>query len=219
MGSSLKFDEGLLKYINTHTPPEPDLYKRLREETDALGPISEMQITWIQARFMQVIVKMLNANKYLEIGVFTGYSTLAVAEALPVGGKITALDISKDWTSMGQRYWKEAGVDNKINLVLGDACETMTRLAANNSSSYDLAFIDADKLDLPRYFDHAMALVRPGGLILVDNVLWSGAVIDQGIQDENTQAIRSFNDKVAIDDRALISMIPVGDGLTLAVKK
>ena len=120
---------------------------------------------------------------------------------------------------VSQRYWKEAGVDNKIELVLGDACETMTGLAGDNSSAYDLAFIDADKLDLPRYFDLAMELVRPGGLILVDNVLWSGAVIDQNIQDENTQAIRSFNDKVVSDERILISMIPVGDGLTLAIKK
>lgn len=220
MGSNLTFDEDLLNYITEHTPPEPELYKRLREETEALGPISEMQISWIQARFMQLMAKMLGAASYLEIGVFTGYSTLAVAEVLPAGGKITALDISEDWTGIGRRYWKEAGVEDKIDLILGDACKTMEGLCAKTPApSFDLAFIDADKMDLPRYFDYALKLVRPGGLVIVDNVLWSGAVLDLKNEEENTVAIRAFNDQVVAEDRAFLSMIPVGDGLTLAFKK
>ncbi len=220
MGSNLTFDAGLLNYITKHTPPEPELYKRLREETEALGPISEMQISWIQARFMQLMAKMLGAASYLEIGVFTGYSTLAVAEVLPAGGKITALDISEDWTGIGRRYWKEAGVEEKIDLILGDACKTMEGLCLKTPApSFDLAFIDADKMDLPRYFDYALKLVRPGGLVIVDNVLWSGAVLDLKNEEENTVAIRAFNDQVVAEDRAFLSMIPVGDGLTLAFKK
>lgn len=220
MGSNLTFDEGLLNYITEHTPPEPELYKRLREETEALGPISEMQISWIQARFMQLMAKMLGAASYLEIGVFTGYSTLAVAEVLPAGGKITALDISEDWTGIGRRYWKEAGVEEKIDLILGDACKTMEGLCLKTPApAFDLAFIDADKMDLPRYFDYALKLVRPGGLVIVDNVLWSGAVLDLKNEEENTVAIRAFNDQVVAEDRAFLSMIPVGDGLTLAFKK
>lgn len=220
MGSNLTFDEGLLNYITEHTPPEPELYKRLREETEALGPISEMQISWIQARFMQLMAKMLGAASYLEIGVFTGYSTLAVAEVLPAEGKITALDISEDWTGIGQRYWREAGVEDKIDLILGDACKTMEGLCLKTPApAFDLAFIDADKMDLPRYFDYALKLVRPGGLVIVDNVLWSGAVLDLKNEEENTVAIRAFNDQIVAEDRAFLSMIPVGDGLTLAFKK
>jgi len=220
MGSGLTFDEKLLDYVEGHTPAEPDLYKRLREETLELGPISEMQITWVQARFMQLLVALMSAGKYLEVGVFSGYSTLAVAEAMTDAGRITALDISEDWTAMGRRYWAEAGIDNKIDLKLGDAQEAMQALLdGGQGQTYDLAFIDADKPNIPNYFDYCLKLLRPGGLIIVDNVLWSGAVIDLDDQSEDTLAIRSFNEAVLKDDRVFYSLIPVGDGLVLAQKK
>lgn len=220
MGSHINFDEKLFRYVENHTSPEPDLYKRLRYETLELGPISEMQISWVQGRFMQLLVRLLGAMKYLEVGVFTGYSTLAVAEAMAGGGKITALDISQDWTGMAQRYWKEAGIDNKIDLKLGDAGEAMQALLdAGKGETYDLAFIDADKPNIPNYFDYCLKLVRPGGLIIVDNVLWSGAVIDADDLSDDTVAIRAFNDAVMDDDRVFYSMLPVGDGLVLAQKK
>ncbi|MHA1544239.1 MAG: O-methyltransferase [Alphaproteobacteria bacterium] len=220
MGSHINFDEKLFRYVENHTSPEPDLYKRLRYETLELGPISEMQISWVQGRFMQLLVRLLGAMKYLEVGVFTGYSTMAVAEAMAGGGKITALDISQDWTGMAQRYWKEAGIDNKIDLKLGDAGEAMQALLdAGKGETYDLAFIDADKPNIPNYFDYCLKLVRPGGLIIVDNVLWSGAVIDADDLSDDTVAIRAFNDAVMDDDRVFYSMLPVGDGLVLAQKK
>jgi len=220
MGSHLNFDEKLFHYVEKNTPPEPALYKRLRYETLELGPISEMQISWVQGRFMQLLVRLIGAAKYLEVGVFTGYSTLAVAEAMAEDGKITALDISEDWTAVGQRYWAEAGIENKIDLNLGDALSAMQALLDDgNAETYDLAFIDADKPNIPNYFNYCLKLLRPGGLIIVDNVLWSGAVIDPDDQSEDTLAIRSFNQAILKDDRVFYSLIPVGDGLVLAQKK
>ncbi|MCH7805786.1 MAG: class I SAM-dependent methyltransferase [Proteobacteria bacterium] len=220
MGSSLQFDAKLLEYVTKHTPPEPELFRRLREETEALGPISEMQISWIQGNLMQLLARLIGATRYLEIGVFTGYSTLAMATALPDDGRITALDIDETWTAMGKRYWREAEVDGKIDLILGDACTALEKMVNKAALlPFDMAFIDADKPNMPRYFDYALRLVRPGGLVIVDNVLWSGAVIDPAAGDENTAAIRAFNDAVMKDQRAYLSMIPVGDGLLLACKK
>ncbi|MCH8347688.1 MAG: class I SAM-dependent methyltransferase [Proteobacteria bacterium] len=220
MGSSLQFDAKLLEYVTKHTPPEPELFRRLREETEALGPISEMQISWIQGNLMQLLARLIRATRYLEIGVFTGYSTLAMATALPDDGRITALDIDENWTAMGKRYWREAGVDGKIDLILGDACTALEEMVNKAAlPPFDMAFIDADKPNMPRYFDYALRLLRPGGLVIVDNVLWSGAVIDPAAGDENTAAIRAFNEAVMKDQRAYLSMIPVGDGLMLACKK
>jgi len=220
MGSHLNFDEKLFQYVEKNTPPEPALYKRLRYETLELGSISEMQISWVQGRFMQLLVRLIGAAKYLEVGVFTGYSTLAVAEAMAEDGKITALDISEEWTAVGQRYWAEAGVENKIDLNLGDALNAMQALLDDGKAeTYDLAFIDADKPNIPNYFDYCLKLLRPGGLVIVDNVLWSGAVIDPDDQSEDTLAIRSFNEAILKDDRVFYSLIPVGDGLVLAQKK
>lgn len=220
MGTSLNFDEKLGSYIENHTPKEPELYKRLRQETLELGSISEMQISWVQGRFMQLLVQLLGAKKYLEVGVFTGYSTLAVAEAMSEDGRITALDISEDWTAFGQKYWQEAGVENKIDLKLGDALSAMEALLKDgHGETYDLAFIDADKPNIPNYFDSCLKLLRPGGLVIVDNVLWSGAVTDPDDQSEDTVAIRAFNNAVMKDDRVFYSMVPIGDGLVLARKK
>jgi len=219
MGFSLQFDDTLLDYVANHTPSEPDLFRRLREETATLGPISEMQISWIQGNLMQLLARMTGAKRYLEIGVFTGYSTLAMASALPAEGRVTAFDIDENWTAIGRRYWREAGVEGKIDLVLGEACAGLEKLVKDKATPYDMAFIDADKPNIPNYFDHALKLLRPGGLVIVDNVLWSGAVTDLDVDDENTNAIRAFNDSVMNDNRVRLSMIPVGDGLLLAVKK
>lgn len=219
MGVDLNFGPEVLEYVSKHTPAEPELHQRLRAETDTLGPISAMQISWTQANLMQLLAKLINATRYLEIGVFTGYSTLAVAQALPDEGRITALDIDEKWAKIAKRYWGEAGVDGKIDLILGDACQTLETLCSGACPPFDMAFIDADKLNLSKYFDYSLRLVRSGGLVIVDNVLWEGAVLDSKTQDQNTKAIRAFNDQVMADERVHLSMIPVGDGLLLAVKK
>ena len=220
MGSELKFDESLLQYVHDHTPPEPDILKRLRIETNALGSISEMQISWVQARLMQLLAGIMGAKRYLEIGTFTGYSTFVMSQALGVEGHTTALDISEEWTSMGRRYWEEAGVDKNIDLILGDACRVLERLLGDQThSAYDIAFIDADKENILKYFDYCIRLLRPGGLVMVDNVLWSGDVINPDDDSSNTKAIRAFNKQVLEDDRVFLSMIPVGDGILLARKK
>ena len=220
MGSELTFDALLLHYVHNHTPPEPDILKRLRSETDALGPISEMQISWVQARLMQLLAGIMGAKRYLEIGTFTGYSTFVMSQAMGSEGRTTALDISEEWTSMGRSYWQEAGLDKNIDLILDDACKVLEGFMADESHPpYDIAFIDADKENIQTYFDYCIRLLRPGGLVMVDNVLWSGAVIDEKETGPNTTAIRAFNNHVLEDSRVFLSMIPVGDGILLARKK
>ena len=219
MGRDLTFGQAILDYIAEVTPPEPPRYRRLRRETAALGEVRAMQIGWTQARFMQLMAKMLGARRYLEIGVFTGYSTLAVAEALPASGRVLALDISEEWTAVAKRHWKKAGVDKKIRLVLGEARTTLKNLGAKAKDSFDLAFIDADKESLDHYFEQALKLVRTGGLIMVDNVLWSGGVIDPADTRTSTEALRAFNRRIVRDRRIHYALIPLGDGLTLALKK
>jgi len=219
VGRDLTFGQDILDYIAEATPPEPALYRRLRAETAALGEVSAMQIGWTQARFMQLMAKMLGARRYLEIGVFTGYSTLAVADALPASGKVVALDLSEEWTAIARRHWKAAGVERKIRLVLGDARKTLKKLEPASTGTFDLAFIDADKENLADYFDHALRLLRTGGLVMVDNVLWSGAVLNPADRRESTKALRAFNRRIVRDQRVHYALIPLGDGLTLAWKK
>lgn len=219
MGRDLTFDSRLLGYVAEHTAREPEIFRRLRKETDALGEISAMQIGWVQARFMQVLARAMGARRYLEVGVFTGYSALAMAQILPKDGRITAIDVSEEWTAMGRKYWKEAGVEEKIDLVLDDAKQVLERLKKKNAAPYDIVFIDADKENLDRYFELCLALVRQGGLVIVDNVLWSGSVASPEDTRDSTQALRAFNRRVVKDRRVITSMIPVGDGLSLSVKK
>jgi predicted O-methyltransferase YrrM len=219
MGRDLTFGQDILDYIAASTPPEPPLYRRLRAETAALGEVSAMQIGWTQAHFMQLAARMVRARRYLEIGVFTGYSTLAVADALPPTGRVVALDISEEWTAMGRRYWKAAKVEKKIRLVLGDARKTLKALERTSLGAFDLAFIDADKENLAHYFEHTLRLLRPGGVVMIDNVLWSGAVIDPSDRRESTKALRAFNRRLVKDKRVAFAMIPLGDGLTVALKK
>jgi len=179
-----------------------------------------MQISPEQGQFMQILIQLLDAKLTLEIGVFTGYSSISVALALPENGKIIACDLSSEYTSIARRYWREAGVEHKIDLRLGPAVETLDRLLADGKGgAFDFAFIDADKENYDIYYERALQLLRPGGLIAVDNVLWHGHVLNDAVKDRDTRAIRTFNEKLHRDERVWLSLVPIGDGVTLACKR
>ena len=212
-------DGQLLDYIGRVTLREPEILRRLREETSR-HPHGVMQISAEEGQLMALLVHLLSARKTLEIGVFTGYSSLAVALALPDDGRIIACDVSEEWTSIARRYWREAGVERKIDLRLGPALKTLDDLIAQGQGGrFDFAFIDADKGNYANYFERALVLIRSGGLIAIDNVLWDGKVIDPSVNDEDTRAIRAINESLHHDERVWISMLPIRDGLTLACKK
>jgi caffeoyl-CoA O-methyltransferase len=215
----LPINDDLLKYIEQVTLREPEILRRLREETSR-HPYATMQISAEEGQFMALLIHLLSARRTLEIGVFTGYSSLSVALALPDDGRIIACDISDEWTSIARRYWREAGIERKIDLRLGPALKTLDDLIAQGQGGrFDFAFIDADKGNYANYYERALVLVRPGGLIAVDNVLWDGKVIDPKVNDADTRAIRAFNESLHHDERVWLSMIPIRDGLTLACKK
>jgi len=198
---------------------ESDVARRLRDETQKL-PMAQMQIGPDQGQFLQLLVQLIGAKKTLEVGVFTGYSSLWVALALPSGGRIVACDVSEEYTSVARRYWKEAGIDDKIELVLRPALETLDELIANGQAgTFDFAFIDADKSNYDNYYERALQLLRRGGLIAIDNTIWSGRVAKPEENDVDTVAIRKLNEKLHQDERVSLSMLTVGDGLTLAMKR
>jgi caffeoyl-CoA O-methyltransferase len=210
--------EPIYDYLLSVSLREPAVLQRLREETARL-PMAMMQISPEQGQLMSLLVQALVPKRCLEIGVFTGYSTLAVALALPADGHITACDVSEEWTAIARRYWHEAGVDNKIDLYLAPALQTLDRLIAHgHSGTYDFAFIDADKENYLGYYERALALLRPGGMIAIDNTLWSGRPADVTVDDPDTRAIRNFNQRVFKDSRVRMSLVPIGDGMTLALK-
>lgn len=216
---TLGLENQLYSYLLSVSLRESDILRRLREET-ANHPFSMMQIAPEQGQFMALLVQLLGAKKTLEIGVFTGYSSLCVALALPPEGKVIACDISEEYTSTARRYWKEAGVADKIDLRIAPALETLDKLLAEGQAgTYDFAFIDADKENYEGYYERSLQLIRPGGLIAVDNVLWGGRVADPQVQDKSTQAIRDFNQKLHHDERVSLSLVPIADGLTLALKR
>jgi predicted O-methyltransferase YrrM len=218
---SFGLDERTYQYLLDHVPAESDLLARLRAET-ASDPKANMQIAPEQGQFMALLARLMGARRYLEIGVFTGYSSLAVARALPDDGEVVALDNSPEWTGVARRYWEEAGVADKIHLYLDEADRSLDTLVTTEgrSGDFDFAFIDADKENYPVYWEYCLELVRPGGLILVDNVLRYGRVADpEWDGDPMTEAIRAFNDKAAADDRVDLTMLPVADGLTFAIRK
>jgi len=216
---TIVLNDALYEYLLSVSLREPDVLCRLREET-AKMPQHNMQISPEQGQFIALLVELTGARKCLEVGTFTGYSTLSVALALPEDGQIVACDISEEFTSRAKPYWQEAGVAGKIDLRLGPALETLDALIADGESgAFDFAFIDADKVNYQGYFQRALDLIRRGGLILVDNVLWSGAVVDPARDDEDTEAIRAFNQACADDPRISLSLVPIGDGLTLARKR
>jgi predicted O-methyltransferase YrrM len=209
----------LLEYLQKVSLREPPVLRRLREET-AAHPYASMQISPEQGQFMALLVKLIGARRTLEIGVFTGYSSTVIALALPPDGRITACDVDEDFTSIARRYWNEAGVAQKIDLHMAPALDTLQQLLDQGATnSYDLAFIDADKCNYPLYYEKCLQLVRSGGVILVDNVLWGGRVAIPDVDDEDTGGIRRLNALIHTDDRVDSSMIPIGDGLTLARKR
>ena len=206
-------------YLLANSVREPPVLARLREET-ATMPMAIMQITPEQGQFMALLVELIGARRTLEVGTFTGYSALSVALALPADGRVVTCDISEEFTAGGRRYWAEAGVADKIDLRLGPAEETLDALIAEGlSGAFDFMFIDADKQGYDAYYERGLALLRPGGLIAIDNVLWHGAVADPDNQEEETRAIRALNRKVQADERVGISLVPIGDGLMLARKR
>lgn len=216
---SISLNDALYDYLLSVSLRESDLQRRLREET-AADPMARMQISPEQGQFMALLARLTGARRCIEIGVFTGYSSLAVALALPAGGTIVACDVSEEWTSVARRYWEAAGVAGRIELRLAPAIETLdTLLAAGAGGTFDLAFIDADKTSYLAYYERSLRLLRPGGLIVVDNTLWSGRVADPEVADADTIALRHFNECLHRDDRVDLAMLPVGDGLTLARKR
>jgi predicted O-methyltransferase YrrM len=216
---TLSLDDRLYQYVLDHSLREPALLAQLRQET-AQHPQAVMQIAPEQGQLMALLVQLLGAKKVLEVGVFTGYSSLVVALALPPEGKLVACDINAQDAAIAQRYWQLAGVADKIDLRIAPALETLDQLLTTGAAeSFDFAFIDADKSNYSHYYERALQLVRPGGVIAIDNVLWSGRVADPSVQDSRTQLIRAFNQALHQDDRISLSLLPIADGLTLALKR
>jgi predicted O-methyltransferase YrrM len=212
------FDTGIGEYIIDTMVREHPVLRELREETHKL-PNATMEIGPEQGQFMQLLVHIIGARRYLEIGVFTGYSSLAVALALPPDGHIVACDVDDFNPSMGRRYWERAGVAGKIDLRIAPALETLQALIDSGTEPFDMAFVDADKTNVDRYYEMCLQLVRPGGVILVDNVLWDGAVIDASTKDPATLALRALNAKAADDRRVDVTLLPVCDGILIARKR
>jgi O-methyltransferase len=206
--------EKIARYIAEHSVREPAILRELRAATAAV-PMSGMQIGADQGQFMALLVQLAGAKRCLEIGTYTGYSALAVALALPEDGRVVCCDINEEWTAIARRFWEKAGVAHKISLKIAPALETLKTLPG----PFDFAFIDADKPNYAKYYERCLQLVRKGGLIAVDNTLWSGWVADGKHRDADTRALRAFNDQLQRDERVAISLLPLGDGVTLALKR
>ena len=212
-------DDKIYDYILDNSLRDMPILEKLREETIKM-PNGRMQVSSDQGQFMALLVRMLEVKKIVEVGTFTGYSSLVMALALPENGQIVACDISEEYTEVAQHFWHEAGVVDKIDLRLGLAVEILTEILSNGeASTFDMAFIDADKRNYKVYYEKCLELLRPGGLILIDNVLWYGKPARLEETDIDTTAIRNFNKNIFKDERVEMSMITVGDGLTLALKR
>lgn len=214
-----KLQPHLYDYLLSVSLREPKILAQLRQET-AQHPSGGMQIAPDQGQFMALLLQLMGAKKVLEIGTFTGYSTLWMALALPPDGTVTACDVDKDYTAIARRYWQTAGVADKITLHLAPALDTLDRLlATEQAGTFDFAFIDADKTNYSYYYEKSLALLKPGGLIAIDNVLWGGAVADPDETDDDTVALRDLNKTLYQDERIDVSMLAIADGLTLALKR
>ncbi len=217
--STIGMAEALSEYLVRVGTREDDDLSALRRET-ASHPAAGMQISPEQGQLMTMLIKMLGAVKTFEVGVFTGYSAMIAAKAMGPGGRVVALDVSEDYTAIARRHWAKAGIADRIDLRLAPAVDSLRAMvAAGEGSTYDFAFIDADKTGYDAYYEYALQLVGTGGLIAIDNVLWSGAVADPTAMDQDTIALRALNEKIRADERVDIVMIPIGDGLTLALKR
>jgi caffeoyl-CoA O-methyltransferase len=205
------------EYLVAHGTPPDALQSELIEETKRLGGISLMQIAPEQGAFLTILTRLIGARRAVEVGTFTGYSALCIARGLPPGGHLLCCDVSEEWTAIARRYWEKDGVADRIELRIGPGADTLRALP--RKETLDLAFIDADKPGYPVYYEEILARLRPGGVILVDNVLWMGRVADPSADDEQTAAIRSFNDELAADERVDRVMLPISDGLTIARKR
>lgn len=216
---AISMTQHLYSYLLQTSLREPSVLKELREETHEYSA-GRMQISPDQGQFMQLLIEILGAIKTLDIGVFTGYSALSVALALPQNGQVIACDVNEEWTAIAKKYWLKAGVNEKIDLRLAPAEETLDQLITNGESgTFDFSFIDADKAGYPTYYEKSLTLLRRGGIVAIDNVLWSGKVADESINDNATSIIRALNKTLLHDERVTLSMLPIGDGLTLARKR
>ena len=215
---SIGLNADLYHYLLTYGLREPEILQQLRIATEE-EELSVMRSAPEQGQFMALLLRLMGAKRVLEIGTYTGYATLWMALALPDHGRIISCDVSEQWTTVGQSHWAAAGVADKIDLYLQPALDTLqTLLNKGEYETFDFAFIDADKINYPAYFEACLKLLRPGGLIVVDNVLWDGSVIDADNHEESTEAIRAFNQQLRTDTRIELNMLPIADGITLAMK-
>jgi predicted O-methyltransferase YrrM len=218
-GTSEGLSPALQAYLVDHGVREPALLARLREETAEL-PMAQMQIAPEQGAFMALLAEAIAARSYLEVGTFTGYSSLAVALAMPDDARVVCCDVSEEWTAVARRYWREAGVEERIDLRLAPALESLARLRdEGRRDGFDLAFIDADKENYPGYYEAVVELLRPGGLLLIDNVFLGGRVADPSATGAAVDAMRALNARVVGDERVTVAMVPIADGLTIVRKR
>ncbi len=216
---TIGLSDELAAYVVEVGSREPEVLARLREETAAI-PQHGMQIAPDEGAFLAILVELIGARRCIEVGTFTGYSSTAIALALPEDGQLICCDVSEEWTSLARKYWDEAGVADRIDLRIAPAVETLDRLLADGEEdAFDFAFIDADKPGYDAYYERLLRLVRPGGLIALDNTLWGGEVLNQDTDDESTRAIRALNTKLAGDERITLCLVPVADGVTLARRR
>lgn len=214
---SISLSDTVVQYLQDHSITDSDILRDLRAET-ALLTYGRMQISPEQGQFMNLLVELTGAQKAIEVGTFTGYSALLVAQALPSDGILVACDISEEWTNIAKKYWERAKLSDRIDLRIGPALDTLASLS-DQKNTFDFGFIDADKVNYMSYYESILGLLRPGGLLLIDNVLWGGSVADPEDQEESTVAIRTLNTFVHQDPRVSMCMIPIGDGLTLVRKR
>lgn len=207
----------LHEYVIEHSSRQDDVLRRLAEETAALGGIAMMQIAPDEGAFLTLLVRAIGARRAVEVGTFTGYSAISIARGLPADGKLLCCDVSEQWTTIARRYFDEAGVADKIDLRIAPAIETLRALP--DSERFDFGFIDADKSSYAVYYEEILRRLRPGGVVAIDNVLWSGKVVDVSDSSGDTRSIRALNDHVAHDDRVDVVMLPIADGVTLARKR
>jgi predicted O-methyltransferase YrrM len=216
---TIQMNDQLLEYLRQNAVREPKVLQELREETQRL-PNAGMQISSEQGQLMAMLVKLVNARKIIEVGTFTGYSSTVMALAMHPEGRLIACDVSEEYTQIARKFWQKAGVEQKVQLILGNAKESLKQLLeAGEQEAFDLAFIDADKTAYADYYECCLQLLRPGGLVLVDNVLWGGQVADSSNHDVDTEALRTFNAALSSDQRIDLCMVPIGDGLTVARKR